>query len=200
MSDSKRRKNLDRNYGKPQLLRLDIINFCNSVIAQESAFVILDYWSDSSIVTIGSVGIENLQPTRQLAYDIARQRPILELGIQRQSEQLGCLSIMDTSFRTLLGLKDFGADDSTVLNWLSEVEIDECHQEFYRQKKGRAAIFEIIKYLMMNCQSTHQFPCWFSGVKLETDKLIDTDIIFICVYRNPSKLQIDTEIRSQKYS
>lgn len=199
MGESKRRKQSDPNYGKTEPIKPELINYCNSAIAQESAFIILDYWSDAGGIAIAQADLDTLQVNQRAAREMARQQTLLKLGLRRQKEQsLGCLSVMDRHFRASIGMNDFKSNDYFIFNWLSNSEIEKSYREFYRDGKGRAALMEIMSYLISNCDPNYQFPCWFSGVPLDNSK-ITSDLIFVVDSRNPSSKTINTHISYQNY-
>ncbi len=123
MGDSKRRKQLDPNYGKTLPLTTKLINYCNSAIAGESAFIILDFWVDAGGIAIANQDVENLTENQRTAYNLVREPSFINLGIRRQHEQsLGYMSMMTRHFRQeILQIKteQFG---HIVFNWISDRE------------------------------------------------------------------------------
>jgi hypothetical protein len=200
MGDSKRRKQFDPNYGK-STLQPNLINFCNSAIAQETAFTILDFWADAGGVAIAHTDIANLKFNEVAAYELARSQTYLNLGIRRQQEQsLGALTVMDRYFREqVLGLLDDTAPAQFIFNWLSQTEIHKTGQEAVKQGKGKAAVFGIVNYLIQNCDPRHHFPCWFSGIPINKDNGLFIDLIFVCDRRNPSQKTSNTIITHENY-
>ncbi|MDZ8139032.1 MAG: hypothetical protein RM049_27760 [Nostoc sp. DedQUE04] len=121
MGESKRRKLLDPNYGKPNFLTaLDL--FGNGRSSEEIVLSILSGQTILSCFRIedesgvgGDAFIENdiseiigdTAPSAahlKTAYEIATQENMIKLGIRRQHEQgKGLLSLMDAKYRQLIG-------------------------------------------------------------------------------------------------
>lgn len=199
MGESKRRKQSDPNYGKTEPIKPELINYCNSAVAQEVAFIVLDFWTDAGGVAIAPIEIENLETNQRAAYQVATQQTFLNLGIRRQQEQsLGSMAIMDRHFRTLIGMNDFNSNEYFIFNWLSSSEIDRSYRRSHQEGKGRAVVFEIVKQLISTCDPNYQFPCWFSGIPGK-DPNTYGDLIFVCDQRHPSGININTQISRENY-
>jgi hypothetical protein len=193
MGDSKRRKQIDPNYGKTAPLKPQLINSCNSVLALETAFVVLDFWEDAGGVAIAAGDISNLADNQLAAYNIASQPSFMNLGIRRQQEQaLGAMSLMERTFRRRVLPSDSGDHGHLVFNWLSDREIERAVREANNAKKGRAVVFQIMDFLIHNCDREYQFPCWFSGIPFISTPSLFLDLIFICDKRRPSSKEIKT--------
>jgi hypothetical protein len=201
VGESKRRKDSDPDYGRNKPIEPSLFNCCNSVLAQESAFLLLDFWSkDAGGVVVGAIDRSKFDSTQEFSFQVATQQAFLDLGVRRQCEQsLGCMGLMDRTFRKELGYADFDTKHSFIFNWLSIKEIDKALEENSRQRKGRRIVFDIIKYLVEKCDPNHQFPCWFSGIRSEETEA-PADLIFMCDRRRPSETKIDTSIDRENYS
>lgn len=209
MGDSKRWKQFDPNYGKtlpllgygsrlgnpadPTPLTPKLINYCNSSIAQESAFIILDFWANSGGIALAQADTIDLDDNLFLAYDIARQSSFINLGIRRQHEQSsGYMSLMTRHFRQeILQIKaeEFG---HIIFNWIDRIEVEKAYRECSQLGQGRSIVHKVMNYLILNCDRNHQFPCWFSGIPSPSNELLFVDLIFVCDKRNPSQKQINT--------
>jgi len=200
VGESNRRKKSDPNYGKSESLKPSLLNYCNSTIAQETALIVLDFWTDAGGIIITPIELDKLKPNQQLARQIAHQSTILNLGIRRTHEQsLGALTLMDRHFRSEIGLNDFG-HEHFIFNWLTTTEISRAHQHFAKSLKGKAVVYAVLKQLVKSCNRSHQFPCWFSGIPPE-DKSENSysDLIFIADKTKPDD-KIQTFINSQNFS
>jgi hypothetical protein len=199
VGESKRRRQSDPNYGKTEPLKPELINYCNSAIAQETAFIILDFWTDAGGIAIAPIDIDKLATNQRAAYQIATQPTFLDLGIRRQHEQsLGSIGIMDRHFRALIGINDFNSKEYFIFNWFSSSEIERSYRRCNHEGKGKAAVFEIMKQLIATCDPNYQFPCWFSGIPGKEPNTY-SDLIFICDQRHPSDIKIDTHVSRENY-
>ena len=199
MGESKRRRESDPNYGKTEPLKPELINYCNSAIAQEIAFILLGFWEDTGGVAIAPIDIDKLATNQRAAYEMARQPTFLDLGIRRQHEQsLGSIGIMDRHFRALIGMNDFKSNEYFIFNWFSSSEIERSYRQCNHEGKGKAVVFEIMKQLISTCDPNYQFPCWFSGIP-GRDTNTYSDLIFICDQRHPSSIKIDTHVNFENY-
>jgi hypothetical protein len=199
MGDSKRRKDSDPNYGK-STLQPDLINCCNSAIAQEGAIAVIDFWTNTGGVAIGSINLPKLAKNQLSAYDLARQDSVIKLGLRRQQEQSrGALTIMDRYFREReLELEPEDGSHDFIFNWHSLAKIDGAGHEASTRGRGKAVVFGVVKHLIENCDPNNQFPCWFSGIPLTDNPNMFMDLIFVVDRRNPCQSQQDRTIISSE--
>jgi hypothetical protein len=193
MGEAKRRKQVDPDYGKSVSLNLELIDYCDSTIDRKSAIVISNYWDDSKKMSLDRVSLDNFPNNRQqIAYNLACQPNILDIGLQRQNEQSwGCLSIMLKEFHIIMGRHNYRATSDLVFSWVSVLGLDEINNS--KTNKNRLFVLKIIEYLALRCDLEYQFPVWFSGIQSKDNNFYE-DIIFVGDRRNPSKIEVSTQI------
>jgi hypothetical protein len=201
MGDSKRRKEFDPNYGKTPQMQPQVINYCNSALAQESAFITVGLWFNIEKTPITPIDITHLNKELLHAYNISRQKEIIDLGIHRQYEQsLGCLNLMQREFKEeLSGIKRKEGVD-LIFTWLPSTDIEKEYKLHQQKETTKTRILEIVNYLTKNCDPTHQFPVWFSGIPCSWhDHNMHMDLIFVCDQNNPEKEPINIINTSTNY-